>query len=151
MRIAAPLLATVLFSAAARADAQTAQDSLAIRQTALDYIEGWYEGNAERMSRALHPDLAKRIVQPQPDGAQLRNMTAEQLVEATRRGGGRTTPVDKQRKEVTILDIYGNAASVRVLAADWIDFLHIGKAGDHWVIINVLWELTPEAKKRMGG
>jgi hypothetical protein len=25
-------------------------------------IEGWYEGNAERMEQALHPDLAKRIV-----------------------------------------------------------------------------------------
>ena len=151
MRIVAPLLATVLLSAAAGAEAQTAQDSLAIQQTALDYIEGWYEGNAERMSRALHPDLAKRIVQPQPDGTQLRNMTAEQLVETTRRGGGRSTPVDKQRKEVTILDIYGNAATVRVLAADWIDYLHIGKADDDWVIINVLWELTPEAKARMGG
>ncbi len=39
-------------------------DKAAIKQTALDYIEGWYEGNAERMERALHPDLAKRIVRP---------------------------------------------------------------------------------------
>ena len=43
-------------------DAQTSADSAAIRQAALDYIEGWYEGNAERMERALHPDLAKRII-----------------------------------------------------------------------------------------
>ena len=149
MRIATPLLAVVLLSAAAGTAAQTTEDSLAIRQAALDYIEGWYEGNAERMARALHPDLAKRIVQPRPDGARLRDMTAEQLVEAVRRGGGRMTPADKQRKEVTILDIYGNAASVRVLAADWIDYLHIGKADDRWVIINVLWELTPEAKAKM--
>ena len=41
---------------------QGAADSAAIRATALDYIEGWYEGNAERMERALHPELAKRIV-----------------------------------------------------------------------------------------
>ncbi len=39
-------------------DAQTSADSAAIRQAALDYIEGWYEGNAERMERALHPDLS---------------------------------------------------------------------------------------------
>jgi hypothetical protein len=149
MRIAAPLLIGALISAATGTAAQTAADSLAIRDAALDYIEGWYEGNAERMARALHPDLAKRIVQPRPDGAQLRGMTADQLVEATRRGGGRMTPADKQRKEVTILDVYGNAASVRVMAADWIDYLHIGKSDDRWVIINVLWELTPEAKARM--
>ncbi|HEX6315687.1 MAG TPA: nuclear transport factor 2 family protein, partial [Gemmatimonadaceae bacterium] len=42
------------------ASAQTAADSAAIRAAALDYIEGWYEGNAERMERALHPELAKR-------------------------------------------------------------------------------------------
>src|SRR5688572_31146080 len=47
---------------AAPARAQTAADSAGIRQAALDYIEGWYEGNAERMERALHPELAKRIV-----------------------------------------------------------------------------------------
>ena len=28
-------------------------DSPGIRQAALDYIEGWYEGNGERMERAL--------------------------------------------------------------------------------------------------
>jgi hypothetical protein len=40
-----------------------------IRQTTLDYIEGWYNGDPERMERSLHPDLAKRIVVPNPDGA----------------------------------------------------------------------------------
>jgi hypothetical protein len=149
MRIPALFAAIALFAVTAGSEAQTAEDSLAIRQTALDYIEGWYEGNAERMARALHPELAKRIVQPRPDGARLQNMTADQLVEAVRRGGGRMTPADKQRKEVTILDIYGNAASVRIMASDWIDYLHIGKSDDRWVIINVLWELTPEAKARM--
>ena len=38
----------------------------AIRKTALDYGQGWYEGNAERMERALHPDLAKRVLVPDP-------------------------------------------------------------------------------------
>jgi hypothetical protein len=28
---------------------QSKEDSLAIRAAALDYVEGWYEGNAERM------------------------------------------------------------------------------------------------------
>src|SRR5262249_48228671 len=42
-------------------------DLAAIKQTALDYIEGYYEGNAERMERALHPELAKRIVRTDPN------------------------------------------------------------------------------------
>ena len=32
----------------------------AIRATVSDYIEGWFDGDAERMERALHPELAKR-------------------------------------------------------------------------------------------
>src|SRR4051812_5524314 len=47
---------------AAPVRAQTAADSAAIKATALDYIQGWYDGDAERMERAVHPDLAKRIV-----------------------------------------------------------------------------------------
>lgn len=131
------------------ATAQTAADTAAIRATALDYIEGWYEGSAERMDRALHPDLAKRVVAPGTGAVQ--HMTKDQLVQATARGGGRMTPADQQRKDVSILDIYGNAAVVKVVASDWVDYLQIGKVNDRWVIINVLWEFTPEAKARMQG
>jgi len=41
---------------ASSASAQATSDADLIKQTALDYIEGWYEGNAERMERALHPE-----------------------------------------------------------------------------------------------
>src|SRR5688572_6478371 len=66
MRLATLLALTVL--SAAPAAAQSAADSAAVRAAALDYIEGWYEGNADRMARAVHPELAKRIVQTNPQG-----------------------------------------------------------------------------------
>ena len=124
--------------------AQTAADSAAIRAAALDYIEGWYEGNAERMERALHPELAKRIVErdPQNGRSRLDQMTAAQLVNSTRAGGGKNTPTARQRKDVRILDITGGAASVKVVASDWIDYMHIAKSDGRWVIVNVLWEMT---------
>jgi hypothetical protein len=125
--------------------AQSATDSAAIRATALDYIEGWYAGDAVRMKKALHPDLAKRIVRTGQDGSSsLGHMTAEQLVEATNGGYGRRTPKDQQQKDVTILDVYGGAAVVKIVAHDWVDYLQIGKFDDRWVIINVLWELKPQ-------
>ncbi len=125
--------------------AQTASDSAAIRATALDYIEGYYEANAERMERGLHPELAKRIVRTNPQGrSSLGQMSAMSLVQGTRAGGGRDTPRDRQQKDVTILDIYQNAASVKVVASDWIDYLHMAKWNGRWVIVNVLWELKPE-------
>ena len=123
------------------------EDKAAITATALDYIEGWYEGNAERMERALHPDLAKRIVRTNDKGqSALGQMSALSLVQGVKRGGGKDTPKDKQQKDVTILDVYENAASVKIVASDWIDYLHVGKFNGRWVIVNVLWELKPQKK-----
>jgi len=122
-------------------------DKAAITATALDYIEGWYEGNAERMERALHPDLAKRIVMTNKEGrSNLQQMSAMGLVQGTRKGFGKDTPKDKQQKDVTILDVYENAASVKVVASDWVDYLHVAKFNGKWVIVNVLWELKPVKK-----
>jgi Putative lumazine-binding len=141
------LLAALAVPATARA--QTAADSSAIRATALDYVEGWYEGNGERMSRAVHPELVKRIVVA--DTATKRSvvetMGASALVNGARRGWGKKTPADRRQKDVTILDIFGNAASVKAVMADWIDYLQIAKVDGRWVIVNVLWEQKPEGKE----
>ena len=131
----------------AKANGQTPAENQAIKQTALDYIEGWYEGNAERMERALHPELAKRIVRSNAEGrSRLDQMSAMSLVQGTRRGGGKDTPKEKQQKDVTVLDVFENAASVKVVASDWIDYLHMAKYNGRWLIINVLWELKPQKK-----
>jgi len=145
------ILVAILTVGAWKSEAQTtnvAADQAAIKQTALDYIEGWYEGNADRMERALHPELAKRIVRANPQNGQSRldQMSALSLVQGTRRGGGKNTPKERQQKDVTILDVYQNAASVKIVASDWIDYLHLAKFNGRWVIVNVLWELKPVVK-----
>lgn len=144
--ISAFLLATLVTSAHAQTTPSDA-DKAGITAAALDYIEGWYEGNPDRMERALHPDLAKRIVHTNPEGrSSLGQMSAMTLVQSVKRGGGKDTPKEKQQKDVTILDVYGNTASVKVVASDWIDYLHIAKFNGRWVIVNVLWELKPKTK-----
>ncbi len=127
-------------------------DAEAIRNTALDYGQGWYAADAERMERALHPDLAKRALMPDPRSGKgmIDHFSAMGLVQATRKGGGSRTPTDKRKTEVTILDVSGNAASVKLDMHDWVDYMHMVKTDGRWVIVNVLWELTPEAKKRYG-
>ncbi|HKQ77463.1 MAG TPA: nuclear transport factor 2 family protein [Blastocatellia bacterium] len=123
-------------------------DLAAIKQTALDYIEGFYEGNAERMERALHPDLAKRIVHTdQKSGrSRLDQMSAMSLVHVTRAQTSRPTPKEKRQNDVTVLDVFENVASVKIVATDWIDYLHVAKFNGRWVIVNVLWELKPQPK-----
>jgi hypothetical protein len=139
--LALAILATILPRIA---EAQKAADSAGIRQAALDYIEGYYEANGARMERALHPELAKRIVRTNDAGQQqLGQMSAMSLVQGTRDGGGSRTPMAERHKDVTILDIYQNAASAKVYASGWVDYLHLAKWHGRWVIVNVLWELHP--------
>jgi len=131
----------------------TAKDDLeAIKKTALDYGQGWYDADAERMERALHPDLAKRVLLPDPrtKKGKIDHIGAMGLVQATRQGGGSRTPTDVRRTDVTILDVYGNAACVKMEMHDWIDYMQMSKIGGRWVIVNVLWEFTPEAKTKYG-
>ncbi len=130
----------------------TLADKEAIKKTALDYGQGWYEGDADRMERALHPDLAKRALFPDPrtKKGKIDHLSAMGLVQAVRKGGGTRTPTEKRRTDVTILDVFGNAANVKLEMHDWIDYMHMSKIDGKWVIVNVLWEFTPEAKKRYG-
>jgi hypothetical protein len=120
-----------------------AEDLARIRQAALDYIEAWYSGDAVRMESVLHPDLVKRTIMHDPRGFdRLEPISALGLVIAARRGTGTRTQHVDQRKEVTILDISGSMAAVKVVSADFIDYLHIGKLNGVWQIVNVLWERT---------
>jgi Putative lumazine-binding len=135
-------LAALIHPAVARA--QSAADSAAIRAAALDYIDGWYAADGARMERALHPELAKRNVSSDANGrSRLIQMSAMTLVQQTRNGGGSSIPAAQRTDSVKILDIYGNAASVRVRAATWVDYMHMAKYNGQWRILNVLWENDP--------
>lgn len=127
-------------------------DRDAIEATALDYIVGWYEGDAKRMESALYPELAKRVLMydAASERGRLDHMGAMRLVQRTAARQDRATPTSDRQQDVEILDVFGNAASVKVVAADWIDYLHMSRINGEWKIVNVLWELKPEAKKRYG-
>ena len=132
------------FAFLAPTEAQTPEDLAAIEQAALDYIQGYYSGSPERMERALHPELAKRIVRVGEDGEPvLDQMTAETLIDIAGRMAQRPVPEDEWVDEVKILDVYENTASVRIDAAQWIDYLHLARWKGEWKIINVLWEMHP--------
>jgi hypothetical protein len=122
----------------------TAADSAGIRAAALDYIEGWYTADAARMERAVHPELAKRMVATDANGrSRLIQMTAMTLVQGTRNGGGSQIPMAQRKNAVKILDIYQGAAVARVDASTWIDYMQLARWNGRWVIVNVLWENSP--------
>jgi hypothetical protein len=108
-------------------------DRTAIIAAATDYIEGWLEGDPERMARALHPDLVKREVH---DGTIATNYTRDQMVEFTEAGYGREL---ERGFTVSILDAYGDMAAVRVTSV-YVDYLHVARFADGWKLLNVLWQ-----------
>jgi ABC-type transporter MlaC component len=129
---------SILFSRTTDEAAKTA-----VRQAALDYIEGWFEGNAERMDRALHPQLAKRLLEVDPQNGQERftHLTKAQMVDYTKRGGGSRVPADQRDIKVTVLDMTETMALVRSDCSQFIDYLTLAKGeSGQWKIINVLWE-----------
>ena len=138
------LLASLALLTAPGARAQSAADSAAVRAAAMDYLEGWYGADIDRMAGALHPDLAKRIVRTDSAGAsRLDGMSKHTLLGITRRGGGSRTPADLQRKDVVILDLEGDNASVKTYADTFFDYVHLARLDGEWKIVNVLWGFLP--------
>jgi hypothetical protein len=42
--------------------------------------------------------------------------------------------------QVSVLDAYGDLATVSVLSAAYMDYLQVARFGDAWLILNVLWQ-----------
>jgi len=124
----------------------------AITETALDYIEGWYTADATRMEQALYPELAKRVLvrDPRTGKGRIDHMGAMRLVQRTRARKDKAIKLSDVQREVVILDVFENAASVKVVGPDWVDYLHLSKLGGRWQIVNVLWEFNPATKERLG-
>ena len=127
---------------------QTKQDSAAIEMAARDYVEGWQSGDVDRVSKAIHAELAKRQVRHSENGqAFVSPMGATLLKAATNanKGGVKSkdrTPGEPFTVDVRILDIDGNNASVKTYNAKYgfMDYVHLAKMNGEWKIINVLWD-----------
>jgi len=118
------------------AKAWSSDELPAIKQTALNYMESWYQGDAKKMKANLHKKLAKRSLQY----GELKQTKASSMVAWTRDGVGRGLWRDDLNIEVIVLDYYKNIASVKVITPHYYEFLHLMKTDKKWVIINALYE-----------
>ena len=116
----------------------TASEDEAIVRCALDYFEGWFEADPERMRRALHPGLAKRAL----DGDGLDEETAESMIDLTAAGAGRRHDLDARRIDVRVVEVYGDIATAVVDSHVYREYLHLVRTDGGWKIVNALWALT---------
>ena len=129
--------------------AQTTQDSLAIKRAALDYIESQHKPNPKQMEQALHPRLVKRTFwKDKATGKDyVRETSAESMVllaESYNKKGDKFPANPK--KDLKFLDVSDRTASVKLLADEWIDYMHLVKLNGSWKIINVLWQYNDSAQ-----
>ena len=116
-------------------------DTAAIRRTVLDYFEGWFDGDPSRMRRALHSQLVKRSLQTDSSGRKtLRTITAEQMIDATRRGEGKSENQRELGIEIEIEQVLGELANVTVRSAAYIEYLHLARTTNGWKIVNDVWQ-----------
>ena len=117
-------------------------DEEEIRVVVGDYVEGWFDGNAERMARALHPELVKRcrgIEGDDPDA--LETLSATDMIDATAEGIGRGEDAADRQIAVEIDYLSGDIASVTCVCHRYVDLLHLIRMPEGWRIVNAAWRL----------
>jgi hypothetical protein len=116
-----------------------AADVDAVARVATEYFQSWFAGDGERMRACLHPALAKRTPeQPGTGSLTLHEDPTERLVADTASGEG--TAFDPTQ-QVTVLDVFRDIATVMVRSEPFVEYLHIARFGDRWLIVNALYHV----------
>jgi hypothetical protein len=140
------LLTLVVLLAPRPGHAQSAADSAGIRRAALDYIEGFYEGDSTRHVRSIRPDVYKYGFWIPRDSTRYQGerMTWPEFHAYTARmkAAGRKTPPTAP-KDIKLLDAQDQTAAVKVTAWWGTDYLLLGKYDGQWMISHVLWQSPP--------
>lgn len=121
--------------------AERSSDEIAIRKAAMDYAEGWFEGDADRMARCLHPSLVKRALRPNPTTGDLtlNDLTKDDMVQFTKDGGGTDLARDKLYYRIDVLEVFQEVAMVRCETPPYVDYLQLVNHDENWLILNILY------------
>ena len=142
--LALPALAISLAVAADRTDEPTA-DEKAVRRAIADYCEAFYEAKPELIERSVSKNLKKMGYWKGPDRedySEAQHMTFEQAIELAKRWNAEDQREDL-RYSIELHEVADKTAAAK-LTADWgIDYMHLAKEGDKWMIHHVLWQSHP--------
>lgn len=118
------------------------QDRDKIERAALDYIEGFYEGDTAKIIRSIHPDLSKLGYGSKSSGSKEHVMTYEKAIGFARDVASNpkwAAPEDAVKK-IEIMDAQDKIACVKLTLYWGIDYLLMAKYQDQWMISKVLWQ-----------
>lgn len=143
MRLTACLLLLCIVCAT-RLTAQT-PDHDAVRSAAMDYLDGFYQGDSTLHLRSIRPEVFKygfsRNRQGSVRGTQMTWPQFHAFTNRVRTTGNRA-PANAP-KEVVIFEVQDLTASAKVTAWWGTDYLLLGKYDGKWMISHVLWQSPP--------
>jgi hypothetical protein len=114
----------------------SSEDIDAIKQAALDYLEGYVRGDAQRHHGSYHPEAMKRRYNEHEGGVfGIASLSPQTMAD----WAARREPDDVGDVEIIIDGVYRDIATVRVYSQWWVDFLHIVKARGAWKLFHVTW------------
>lgn len=119
-----------------------ATEKRAIAAVAQNYMDAYYAADAPRMQQALHPDFHKRTLQTVNGHVAISEDTVQSMVEGVGLGSGKDIPVQERVQKIEVLDVYRDAASVKVVTGRWIDYMHLTKLNGEWRVLDVVLQYT---------
>lgn len=133
---------------AANKAAGTAADRVGVQRAALDYIEGFYEGDTLKITRSIRPEIAKYGFDLPKDSTRYvgEAMSWTEILSYTRSVKARKRPVNPAwPKTVELLDVQDQTAAAKVTAWWGTDYLLLAKYDGRWMITHILWQSLPRS------
>jgi hypothetical protein len=120
----------------------SSNEKAAVTAVAQNYMDAYYTADAARMQKTLHPDFHKRTLRTVNGHTEISEDTVQSMVEGVRLGSGKEIPVADRVQKIEVLDVYRDAASVKVVTGRWIDYMHLSKLNGGWRVLDVVLQYT---------
>jgi len=124
----------------------TAADRDEVRRAALDYLEGFYEGDSAKLVRSVRPNVFKYGFWLPRDSTKYagEQMTWPEFLDYARKVKQNNRPAPATApKRVEVYDVQNQTAAVKVTAFWGTDYLLLGKYDGKWMISSVMWQSPP--------
>ncbi len=142
------MIGQVVWEGPSLKSAATEEDKTAVKRAGLNYVEGFYEGDASKLRASLHPEMYKFGYGLNKETGEYREgsqMTYERAIAyADRVKEKQDFAKPDAPKKVEVLGVMNKIAAVKITAWWGVDYMLLVKNGDKWMIEQILWASLPE-------
>ncbi len=142
------MIRQILWEGPTKTASPSESDKKGAMNAGLGYIEGFYEGDTEKLKNSLNPTMFKfgygfnRSAKEFGKGGQMTFDEAIAYAKGVKDSG--KFPKPDAPKKVEVMDVMNHIAAVKVTAWWGIDYMLLSKTGNKWMIEQVLWSGVPE-------